>query len=107
MTARARLSLFLVGGLGLGALLVWAMTGLEPFGGYPGPYGTILNRVAVTERHATDVVTAVVFDYRGLDTMGEELILFASVIGVAAAFILLFAEFLEELMAETPLRTAR
>src|SRR5207248_1487676 len=33
--------------------------------------------------HATDVVAAVNFDYRALDTLGEELILFASVVGVA------------------------
>jgi multicomponent Na+:H+ antiporter subunit B len=83
VTARLRLWLFLVGALGLGALLVWGLAGLEPFGAYPGPYGTILNRVAVTERHATDVVAAVTFDYRGFDTLGEELILFAAVAGVA------------------------
>jgi multicomponent Na+:H+ antiporter subunit B len=43
----------------------------------------VLNSVAVGERHATNVVAAVVFDYRGVDTMGEEFILFASVMGVA------------------------
>src|SRR5262249_14821015 len=32
--------------------------------------------------HTTNIVTAIVFDYRGVDTMGEELILFASVVGV-------------------------
>jgi len=37
----------------------------------------------VPERHATDVVTAVVFDYRGFDTMGEEFILFAAAAGTA------------------------
>jgi multicomponent Na+:H+ antiporter subunit B len=43
----------------------------------------VLNAVAVDERKATNVVAAVTFDYRGVDTMGEEYILFAAVIGVA------------------------
>ncbi|HWE26151.1 MAG TPA: MnhB domain-containing protein [Myxococcales bacterium] len=67
----------------LAALLLWGMHGLPPFGSYPGPYGFVLNQVAVAERHATDVVSAVNFDYRAFDTMGEEFILFASVAGAA------------------------
>jgi multicomponent Na+:H+ antiporter subunit B len=43
----------------------------------------VLNAVAVGERKATNVVAAVTFDYRGVDTMGEEYILFAAVVGVA------------------------
>jgi multicomponent Na+:H+ antiporter subunit B len=62
---------------------VWGLAGLPDFGHYPGPYGDILNRVALGERHATNVVAAVVFDYRALDTLGEEFILFGSAIGVA------------------------
>jgi multicomponent Na+:H+ antiporter subunit B len=83
VTARVRLAVFLPAAAGLAALLVWGVAGLPGFGGYHGPYGTILDRVALGERHATNVVTAVVFDYRGFDTMGEELILFASVMGLA------------------------
>jgi len=59
------------------------LSGLPPFGEYRGPYGDVLNAVAVGERRATNVVAAVTFDYRGVDTMGEELILFAAVIGTA------------------------
>jgi multicomponent Na+:H+ antiporter subunit B len=66
----------------LGALTVWALTGLPDFGSYVGPYGYLLNRVVTPERHMTNAVTAIVFDYRGFDTMGEEFILFASVVGV-------------------------
>jgi multicomponent Na+:H+ antiporter subunit B len=65
------------------SVLVWGLVGLPDFGHYRGPYGLVLNRVAVEERQITDVVTAVVYDYRGFDTLGEELILFASVIAVA------------------------
>jgi multicomponent Na+:H+ antiporter subunit B len=82
VTRGARLLLFGTSGAGLLALLLWAVSGLPDFGHYPGPYGTLLNRVAVGERHATNVVTAVVFDYRGFDTLGEEFILFAAVLGI-------------------------
>jgi len=80
---RLRLVLFAAGALGLGAAYLAAARGLPPVGGYSGAYGEVLNAVSVGERHATDVVSAVNFDYRGLDTLGEEFILFASVLGVA------------------------
>lgn len=82
MNARARHILFGIFGSALLAFLCWGTTGLSPFGHYPGPYGDILNSVAVSERHVLNVVTAVIFDYRGFDTLGEEFILFASVTGV-------------------------
>jgi multicomponent Na+:H+ antiporter subunit B len=66
----------------VGGLLFWAFAGLPDFGHYKGPYGYVLNRIAVPQRHTTNVVTSVVFDYRGFDTMGEEFILFAAVTGV-------------------------
>ena len=83
MTRRGRLALFAVSAAGLSALLLWAVAGLPDFGHFQGRYGATLNKVAVSERHATNVVTAIVFDYRGIDTLGEEFILFTSVIGVA------------------------
>jgi multicomponent Na+:H+ antiporter subunit B len=83
VTPAVRRALFVGAGAGLTALLLWALAGLPDFGHYRGPYGLVLNRVAVSERHATDVVTAVVFDYRGFDTLGEEFILFASALGTA------------------------
>jgi multicomponent Na+:H+ antiporter subunit B len=83
VTRRARLGLFAVSAGGLGALLLWAVAGLPDFGHYHAAYGTTLNSVAVGERHTTNVVAAVVFDYRGFDTLGEEFILFGSVLGVA------------------------
>jgi multicomponent Na+:H+ antiporter subunit B len=83
VTRRGRINLFLVGAAGLTTLLLWAYSGLPDFGHYRGPYGDVLNAVSVPERHITDVVTAVNFDYRGFDTLGEEFILFAAVIGVA------------------------
>ena len=48
----------------------------------PGPYGDMINSLAPYERQVTNAVTAVNFDYRGLDTLGEEFILFAAVSGL-------------------------
>ena len=84
MTPRARLWLFAVPAAGVAALLVWSFTGLPSFGHYRGPYGNVINAETASQRHATNAVAAVNFDYRGFDTIGEELILFASVIGVSA-----------------------
>jgi multicomponent Na+:H+ antiporter subunit B len=80
---RARLAIFGASAAVLAALLVAAVTELPAFGHYQGAYGNQLNREAVAERHATNVVTAIVFDYRGFDTLGEEFILLASVVGVS------------------------
>jgi len=67
---------------GVLALLVWGLVGLPDFGNYRGPYGYVINRIAVPQRHTTNAVSSIVFDYRGFDTMGEEFILFGSVLGV-------------------------
>jgi multicomponent Na+:H+ antiporter subunit B len=69
--------------LGLGALFAWAIAGLPAFGAYRGPYGFVLNRVVVPLRHTTNVVMGTTFDVRGVDTMGEEFILYAAIVGVA------------------------
>ena len=81
MTSTARRNLFLAGAAGFAALLLWGLGGLPEFGHYDHPYGLLLNRVAVAQTHATNVVAAVTFDYRGFDTFGEEFILFAAVLG--------------------------
>jgi len=39
-----------------------------------------------TETGANNVVSAVVFDYRGFDTLGEATVLFIAVLGVAMIF---------------------
>jgi multicomponent Na+:H+ antiporter subunit B len=73
----------LVPALGVvGAILVWGLTGLPAFGDFDGRYSYLLKILAVPQRHTTNVVAAVVWDYRGVDTMGEEFILFAAVAGV-------------------------
>jgi multicomponent Na+:H+ antiporter subunit B len=67
---------------GLGALFAWAIAGLPAFGDYRGPYGFVLNRVVVPMRHTTNVVMGTNFDVRAIDTMGEEFILYAAIVGV-------------------------
>ena len=83
MSRGARLVLFAVSGSVFAGLFVWALTGLPSFGDFQGEYGRILNSVAGSERHVTNVVSSVVFDYRGFDTLAEEFILFAAVMAVA------------------------
>jgi multicomponent Na+:H+ antiporter subunit B len=83
MTARVRTGVFLVAAAVAAVVLVAGYSGLPDFGHYHGVYGTVLNLLAVPERHASDVITAVNFDYRAFDTLGEEFILLASVIGLS------------------------
>src|SRR5205807_6669746 len=82
MTRRLRIGVLAPALLGLGALFAWAIAGLPAFGDYRGPYGYVLNRIVVPLRHTTNVVMGTTFDVRGIDTMGEEFILFVAVIGV-------------------------
>jgi multicomponent Na+:H+ antiporter subunit B len=82
VSRRVRVAVFLPALGVFGGLLAWAVAGIPDFGDFHGRYGLLLNRVVVPERHMTNVVTALVFDYRGFDTMGEEFILFAAVLGV-------------------------
>jgi multicomponent Na+:H+ antiporter subunit B len=86
MRARLRIVVFFVAAAGWAALFWWSYRDLPPSGDYRGPYGDYIAQLAVYERHATDVVNAVTYDYRGIDTLGEEFILFGSVIGVLLLF---------------------
>jgi multicomponent Na+:H+ antiporter subunit B len=82
VTRTARLVLFVLAAAGLGTVLIVGFAGLPDFGDYHGVYGQIINGIGVSERHATDLVTALNFDIRGFDTLGEEFILFGSVLGI-------------------------
>src|SRR6478609_4639168 len=84
MSSAVRLRVFLISGAGLLAFLLWSYTGLPDFGHYLGPYGDILVRLSIPERSTTAVVSAINFDFRGFDTLGEEFILFAAVVGVTS-----------------------
>jgi len=86
-----------------GRLRLWSfgagVAGLHGFGRYPGPYGDIIDRIAVAQTNATGVVSAVNFEYRGFDTLGEEFILFTAAAGIATV--------LRRLRGEHVIRTRR
>jgi multicomponent Na+:H+ antiporter subunit B len=75
--------MFAASGAVLGFVLVWGLVGLPSFGDYPGPYGYIVSELVTKQRHMTNAVTAIVFDYRGFDTLGEELLLFSAACATA------------------------
>jgi hypothetical protein len=49
MTPAVRRLVFLAGMAGFAAFYLWGLTGLPGFGNYPGPYGDIINRIAVAQ----------------------------------------------------------
>jgi multisubunit Na+/H+ antiporter MnhB subunit len=65
------------------AFLVWGVTLIHPFG-YPdaSDMDDYIIEKSQEETGSNNVVTAVLFDYRGLDTLGEATILFTAVTGV-------------------------
>ena len=79
MSRRQRVTVFLAGAAGLAAILGWGLVGLPTPGALTDLVGDYYLEFAVDQRTLYNVVSAVIFDYRGLDTMGEQLILFASV----------------------------
>lgn len=83
MPRMLRLILFLVALGGVAAALPSVIAAMPEFGAHPLPYGELINRLAPMQRHVTNMVTAVNFDYRGFDTLGEEMMLFAAVTGTA------------------------
>jgi multicomponent Na+:H+ antiporter subunit B len=82
VSRRGRLLVFALGGAGLAAVLVLGFTGLPDFGDYHGVYGQVIDGIGVSVRHGTDLITALNFDIRAFDTLGEEFILFGSVLGI-------------------------
>jgi multicomponent Na+:H+ antiporter subunit B len=82
MNAAWRLRLFLVAGAFFLFFYLAAAKNMPRWGDYRGPYGDVMSSLSVYERHTTDVVNAIDYDYRGFDTLGEEFILFTSILGV-------------------------
>ncbi|MEU6851872.1 MnhB domain-containing protein [Actinacidiphila alni] len=80
MTRNTRTTVFLVAATVLAAAFTWACTGLPRFGTDTHPYGDRAVHAALAHRTA-NVVSAINFDQRALDTLGEESILFAAVLG--------------------------
>lgn len=81
MTPKTRLIVFLFAALILSLLYLRTLRSLPQLDSPLDPYGTLINQVGTYERHVTEMVGAVNFDYRAIDTLGEELILFFSIGG--------------------------
>ena len=83
MSHRVRMLLFGSGAVVLACFFALSVDALHQFGDPYHPYRDLAVRAALS--HATaNVVSSVNFDLRAIDTLGEETILLASVIGVMA-----------------------
>ena len=82
MTPRARTILFAAAAAAILPALLRVLPHMPRFGDHPLPYGDAVTASAPVDRQTQNVVTALNFDYRGFDTMGEEFILLCAVTGV-------------------------
>lgn len=76
-----RLIIFGAGAAGIAILFCLALRTVPAPTDLGDRYARQINSRTFAERNITDAVTAVNFDYRGFDTVGEEFILFVSVLG--------------------------
>ncbi|MGH9127678.1 MAG: MnhB domain-containing protein [Acidimicrobiales bacterium] len=83
MSRRGRIIAFGVSAVGLTVALAVGLAGLPLLGSPISDYARLLNRLAPVQRRVTDVVSAITFDYRGIDTLFEEFILFSAVTGIS------------------------
>ena len=82
MAPRIRLVLFALAMLAVLPGILHVAGHMPRFGAHPLPYGDAINAAAPVERHVTNTVSAVNFDYRGFDKLGEEFMLLCAVTGV-------------------------
>jgi multicomponent Na+:H+ antiporter subunit B len=81
VSGRARTVLTAVSLAVLGFAVVAAVLGLPDFGEPRGSYGHEAVTLILGERQLANTVVGITFDLRGIDTLGEELILFCAAIG--------------------------
>lgn len=72
----------------IGVFLIFSVlpSMMRPFGVPPSEMDDYIIENAQNETGANNAVTSVVFDYRGIDTLGEATILFTAVAGVIMLF---------------------
>jgi len=83
VTRRVRLALFLASAVGLAVVLGFALAGLPGFDADLGRYASFVASHAVSQRRGTNSVVDVAFDYRAIDTLAEELMIFVAAVGAA------------------------
>ncbi|HEX4149978.1 MAG TPA: MnhB domain-containing protein, partial [Pirellulales bacterium] len=81
MTPRWRLFFAALALLVLAPAVWHVAAALPPFGAPTSLYGVTINALLPAARHVTNMVAAVNFDVRGIDTLGEECILLCAVTG--------------------------
>jgi multisubunit Na+/H+ antiporter MnhB subunit len=84
---RRDLAALAVGGVALVACLVFLLVGfaaLPAFGSAPPPLAIWYLTHAPTMTGATNVVTAILLDYRAFDTLGEATVILCAIVGVLA-----------------------
>ena len=81
MNVRWRLVLLGLACLVLVPCAVSAIRAMPDFGADIAAYGARINAIAPAERHVANMVSAINFDIRGLDTLGEEFMLLAAITG--------------------------
>lgn len=81
MSPRARVALLALAALILLPGAASVIAGLPPFGATIAQYGERINAITPEARHVANMVSAINFDIRGLDTLGEEFMLLAAITG--------------------------
>lgn len=81
MTRQVRAVLLAVGLAGFGALLIAALLAAPGSGRESHPFGDTTVRNALEQQNTPNVISSINFDQRAFDTLGEEFLLFASVLG--------------------------
>ncbi len=81
MTPRLRTALLGLAGLCLLPAVWRVAVALPAFGEATAQYGPAVNRLGPPLRHVSNMVSAVNFDFRGFDTLGEEFMLLCAVTG--------------------------
>ena len=83
MSPRVRVLVFALAVLCLIPAFAHVAWRMPAFGAHPLAYGDAINAAGTAERHVTNMVSAVNFDYRGFDTLGEEFMLLCAVTGAS------------------------
>ena len=80
-------TIFVVAAILLGAFIIGVTDSVQPFGD-PGktPMDDYFLANALQLRSSENVVTSIVFDYRGFDTIGEAAVLFTALCAITAFF---------------------
>lgn len=80
-------TVFIMAVIVLAGLLCGMFEAIHPFG---LPNNTLMDeyflRHALSDRSAQNVVTSLVFDFRGFDTLGEAAVLFTALCSIGALF---------------------